>query len=433
MTESKGIVMETPNIFDQSVSVSSVLLKHEMKFMACLSLRKSDQMFQSMLLDASDGILHLTATDGHATVMTRLAVSGCGSFIVALDAKKLYAACERLPGQESQLSMSEGTLTLTSGTFLGRYKHVADAVTAIGSLTAIGASGHSAVFSAASILKLLTTIRAFVSRKSLFLKATGQDVGGAFLIIEDELVALAATGYRALAAYAARDRGLLSARVFISRAYVDLLLNITPDWRDDLFLGIHDADLRVECAPRVVVFRNALRASVPVFNLFKDFPPPLATATVNADAICGPVRRLRTASEGKTRPIELTTGPGKLILRASNENSFDGEEELDAETQGLGTCVVNANDVLQFAKGNLGKRLSVEIPAEPTTVQLRSGICRLLIQPVRMSKPTDKKTVDEAAENTDHSACQEMPQPESSAEVTPAEMENCSVEEGSNG
>lgn len=368
----------TSDVHVPSVTLSAALLHHEIGFMAELHLPKNG-VLGNVLLEIGGGTLQLTATDGCATVITRIPVTGSDSFVATLKADKFYAACKCFPVGDAQLSFADGRVILAVDALRCKLKDRPEAVQAIRSHRQVGASGQTAVLSAGCILPILEQSAPFVPKEE---HPTIER--GVFLSIGDPIAAFTLDHCRAIKASALSDAPLNLGHLFVARQFLQLLLNVTPVGDDALFVGVHGNDLRVECAPRVIVIRDALRAKISAAHLFTKLPEPAATVTVDADSVARSLRKLALVSEGRVRAVELTAEPKKLILRASNEETFDGEIELDAETVGFGTCGINARDLLQFIKVKSGQSLQIRIPTQGNLVLVSSGETQFVMTVVKM-------------------------------------------------
>jgi DNA polymerase III sliding clamp (beta) subunit (PCNA family) len=357
-----------------AVTVSTILLRHEIEFMAELHLPKNG-LLENVLLEIKGGALQLTATDGCATVIMRIPVAGSDSFVATLKADKFYAACKCFPAGDAQLSFADGRVILELDALRCSLKDRPEAAQAIRSGSTVGASGQTALVSAGCLVEVLEQSAPFAPKKRQYTKIEM----GVFLSIGNPIRAFTLDHCRAIKVSARANTPLNLGHLFVARQYLQLLMNVTPVGDDDaLFLGVHGNDLRVECAPRVIVIRDALRAKIRAAQLFTKLPEPAATVTLDADSLLIPFQQLALVWEGRVRSVELTVEPGKLILGASNESTFDGEIEIEAETVGLGTCAINAGDLLQFIKVRSGEKLQMHIPTQGNPVLVSSGETQLV-------------------------------------------------------
>jgi DNA polymerase III sliding clamp (beta) subunit (PCNA family) len=369
--------MSALNENGSAATVSAALLRHEAEFVATLGLPKNDMLLRNVLLEVESGFLRLTVTDGRASIITRVPVSRADFFVAAVDATKFLAVARFFKTGDMHVSFVEDVLQLQHGFSNFSMGHVPEAVEAIRSHAMIAGSGQTLTLKAGPIIRAVEDVVSFIPKKGVVLKGT--DVCGAFLTVGQAISTFAIDGYYAIEASGESTGYEMAVRVFFPKNALKPLLNVSPAMKDKIFIGIHGTDLRIECAPRVILVRSTSCSKLGSLDIFSKIPEAAAKVMIHGGTLLNALRRQRLAWDGPVRPIELTTAPNKLILRVVNGHHFDTEEEVEAEIAGTALCTVNAESLLGYLRTRITESVELLITANPKLVQLSTGTTRFLV------------------------------------------------------
>jgi len=292
--------------------------------------RNTIPILSNVMLEASDGLVGLTATDMDIAIVESVSAVIDAPGATTAPAHTLYDIVRKLPdGAQIELDTSggDGQMTLRAGRseFTLQTLPTEDFPQTDG-----GDLPHRFALSAADLRGLIDRTRFAISTEEtryylngIFMHTTSGDTG-------DVMRSVATDGHRLARVEMPVPEGAAGMPgVIVPRKTVGELRKLIDETTDDIDVALSDTSVRF-------AFDDAVLTSKLIDGTFPDYERVIPTGndkTLNVDcrSFANAVDRVATISTEKSRAVKLAAAGNNLVLTASSPDSGSAREEIEID------------------------------------------------------------------------------------------------------
>ncbi len=336
--------------------------------------RNTIPILANVVLQASDGMLSMTATDMDMDIATQVECSVGAAGTTTLSAHMLYDIARKLPeGAEVEIAVSDGHAMISAGRSNFRLPTLP-----VEDFPAISVSEMPDSFSvtAADIRDMIDATRFAISTEE-----TRYYLNGIYLHKSEqgELCAVATDGHRLAMTRQSLPSGASNMpSIIVPRKAVTEVRKLLDDFEGDV--GVALSDTRAEFSFGAVRLKTKL-----IDGTFPDYTRVIPRGNnrimqVDAASFSAAVDRVSTISSEKSRSVKLRLDTGVMNLSASSTDASSAVEELEVSYTGpemeigfnarylMDIAAQIGSDTIEFALADQGSPSLVRAPGDEATL-----------------------------------------------------------------
>ena len=336
--------------------------------------RNTIPILANVVLQASDGMLSMTATDMDMDIATQVECSVGAAGTTTLSAHMLYDIARKLPeGADVEIAVSDGHAMISAGRSNFRLPTLP-----VEDFPAISVSEMPDSFSvtAADIRDMIDATRFAISTEE-----TRYYLNGIYLHKSEqgELCAVATDGHRLAMTRQSLPSGASNMpSIIVPRKAVTEVRKLLDDFEGDV--GVALSDTRAEFSFGAVRLKTKL-----IDGTFPDYTRVIPRGNdrimqVDAASFSAAVDRVSTISSEKSRSVKLRLDTGVMNLSASSTDASSAVEELEVSYTGpemeigfnarylMDIAAQIGSDTIEFALADQGSPSLVRAPGDEATL-----------------------------------------------------------------
>ncbi|MGD8395192.1 MAG: DNA polymerase III subunit beta [Candidatus Eiseniibacteriota bacterium] len=317
-------------------------------------------ILSNFLIEAADGVLHLTCTDLDMAVCTRAASKTAANGRVTVPARRFTEIVKELPGDEIQVASDDLKVTVdcTIGQFtlMGMDADEFPKVPEVGEGTRVQLKGSA----------LARGIR--YSSYAVGTDDARPVLNGVLLEVRDGEMRLVATDGHRLAWVTLRDSALEKAgTAIVVPKTLQLVQRLVGDGSDAVTMVVTDKHVMFEVG-ETTVYSRLIDGPFPKYEQVvpRDNPSKLV---VDRQAIISAVRRVSILADSITHQVKLGLFAKRVELRVQTADVGEGLESIEADYDGEEMTVgFNASYLLEALKGMDSDKIMMAFKEETSAV-----------------------------------------------------------------